>query len=197
MYLTFPVAVIWAIIVLVLCALLCVGVLIRKARGDSLRLSSFEEGLNDAEALITRQSGTIAGQEREIAIKQKAINDLQERIKGLEDSLAARNAECSRLQRLVEKCEKDKKDACEERDKQTNRANDENISRSNAETALFAARHGEDPETESFYRDHMDLLTPAPAEPAADAAAEHAAEEVAPAEAEKKPQKVKKPKTKG
>lgn len=190
MYLTIPATAVWAIIVLVLCALGCVGVLIQRVKSAAAQARASEDSVSRL-----KQEG--AQKDRELALKQKTVTDLQERIKGLEDSLAARNSECSRLQRLVTKAEQDANDALEERDKQTNRANDENISRSNAETALFAARHGEDPETESFYRDHMDLLTPAPAEPAADAAAEPAAEEVAPAEAEKKPQKVKKPKTKG
>lgn len=205
MYLTIPATAVWAIIVLVLCALTCVGVLLRKAKRTALALEKEKRELEVVSKDLNQREKELLSARRDLDIKDKNTDDLQERIKGLEDSLAACNAECSRLQRLVEKSEKDKKDANEERDTQTARANaenvsrlnTENVSRLNTETQLFAARHGEDPETESFYRDHLDLLTAAPAEPAADAAAEPATEEVAPAEAEKKPKANKKRSTKG
>lgn len=197
MYLTIPATAFWAPIVLVLCALLCVGVLIRKVKTALTEVRKSKQDLASSEAKTAQEIKEHQQTKRDLEIRGKAVTDLQGRIKGLEESLAARNAECSRLQRPVEKCEKDKKDANEERDTQTARANEESVSRLNTETQLFAARHGEDPETESFYRDHMGLLAPAPAEPAADAAAEPATEEVAPAEAEKKSKANKKRPTKG
>lgn len=203
MYLTIPAAAIWAVIVLVLCALLCVGVLTRRVKRTSDRLG---RELEDANATITELQGKL---KTEIRDRQLAYKDLEEKsreLKGSQDIVAARNAEITRLQRLVTKAEQDATEARAERDNQINRANDESITRMNAQAGLARARMGEDPDTDTFYAQkyavHItigpDAETAAPveAEPDSGAAAAPAEKEVAPAKAQAKPQTVKKPKAK-
>lgn len=177
------------------------------------RARSYQRDLTDEQAerdklsdVIILKNRALGEKDRELALRGKAIDDLQERIKGLEGSLSSREAEVTRLQRLVTKAEQAAKDAREERDNQTNRANDESVSRFNAQADLARARTGEDPETDTFYAKkyavHIavgldaDTVAAVAAESDSGAAAETAAEEVAPAEAEAKPQTAKKPRTK-
>lgn len=206
MYLTIPTIAIVAILFLVFCALVCTGVLTRRVKGYKNDFLEEQKARDDLADKLQLEKQDHSQTKRDLEIRGRAVTDLQERIKGLEELLAARNAEITRLQRLVTKAEQDAADAREERDNQTNRANDESITRMNAQAELARARMGEDPDTDTFYAQkyavHIaigpDAETAAPveAEPDSGAAAAPAEKETAPAEAQAKPQTVKKSKTK-